>query len=90
MQRRGRPCHTETRSEIPGVGIVIGRSFGAEAAAVRDIHDRRAVQNFVHDRIVLIPQSEIEGQCRTYPEIVLGVALKKRPAVPDHSFALKV
>ena len=44
----------------------------------------------MRDRVVFVAQSEIERQVRSDPEIVLRIALKKRPAVPDHSFSLKI
>src|SRR5207248_428748 len=85
MKHRRRPRHPESRPEILRVRIVVGRPLRAEPAAALYVDHRRAVQNLVHYRIELVPQSDIERQVRRHLELVLPIGLIKRPPAADHS-----
>src|SRR5262249_55143544 len=57
-----RPGHTQPRSEVFCVGIVIRRTVRTEAPTSADIYHCRAVQNFMHHRIIFVTQSKIESE----------------------------
>ena len=90
MKRRGRPRYADARPEILCVGIVIGSAFRAESSASRNIHNCRPVQDFVHDRVIFVAQSEVESEFRFDPEFILTVELIKRSPVSYDAFSLKV
>ena len=90
VQRARRPGHADARAEILGVGIVVGRALGAEAAAAGDVHHRRTVQNLVGHRVIFVAQPQVQSKFLVHFEIVLEVAHGERAPVADHALALEV
>ncbi len=87
---RGRPGHADARAEIRGVGAVVRRALGTEAAAAEDIDHRRAVQDLVRHGVKLVAQSQVQSKLRVHFEIVLEIAHGERAPVADYALALEL
>jgi len=90
VKHGGRPGQAHARAPVVQIGAVIGRALRAEAAATQDIDDSGAIQDFVRNRIVLIPQPQVQSKSRAHLEFVLRITRIEGAPGADHALALQI
>src|SRR5262249_34411719 len=79
-----RPCHAQTWPQILRVRIVIGRPLRTESTATLYVDYRRTIQDLVRNRVVFIPEPQVQRQVWVHFELVLKVVLVKSAAISNH------